>query len=304
MEFHQRWAGVWPVIQVPWTDSDQICGRVLKKEIQFLIESRVQGVVVGMVSEITRFSEEERGEFLSQIVSLLEGRLPVIMSVGGESGKQACLRAEVAQKNGAAALMAIPPLSFRCEDRFLQKYYQEVLDSTSLPLILQDASGYLGHSISWNVLKSLYETYPERILFKPEAPPVGRTLTGLKELTGGKTVLYEGTGGKNFIEAFRRGARGTIPGSDIPWALVGLWETLQQGDEVKAWEIQALISLLMTPLQSLDSYLSLEKFLLCKQGIFENEKIRSPGFYEMDETSRRMAWEVVQRLAVLCGRKI
>ncbi len=302
MNFYTRNEGVFPVIQTPFLENDEICYSTLEKEVHFLIDAKVNGIVVGMVTEINRFTEPERKEFLNHLIRFVDHQLPVVMSVGGESLKQVEFRACEAEQLGASAFMAIPPLSFRCDDIRLWSYYQKILDSSTVPLILQDASGYLGNPVSPDLMIKLYQANPGRVMFKPEAPPVGKTISLLSKETNGKGSIYEGTGGKGLTEAFLRGACGSIPGSAIPWADVELWKCLKNGDQEKALQLQSLITLLMAPLQSLDSYLAVEKFLLYEQGIFNNERIRPPGYYDLDGFSRQGILKIVDQLGNLCGK--
>ena len=105
-------SGVYPVIQTPLDDHDQIDEVVFEAEINWLIKSGVKGLVLAMVSEVMRFSAAERRNQWQIVLRILDGRLPLIVSVGGESTAIAVQLAKDAESDGAAALMATPPSSF------------------------------------------------------------------------------------------------------------------------------------------------------------------------------------------------
>ena len=44
--------------------------------------------------------------------------------------------------------MAIPPLGTACEDEELFGYYAAIIESVELPVVVQDASGYLGRPLT------------------------------------------------------------------------------------------------------------------------------------------------------------
>ena len=44
--------------------------------------------------------------------------------------------------------MAIPPISNPCPEDQVKQYYEDILSSIQIPLVVQDASGYLGNSMS------------------------------------------------------------------------------------------------------------------------------------------------------------
>ena len=52
--------GVYPVIQTPMDDNDQIDEGIFEAEINWLVKSGVKGLVLAMVSEVMRFSAAER----------------------------------------------------------------------------------------------------------------------------------------------------------------------------------------------------------------------------------------------------
>ena len=104
--------GIYPVLQMPLDEHDAIDPAVLAKEIDWLIELGVSGVVIAMVSEVMRFSSQERREQWKLVISLVAKRVPVIVSVGAESSAIAIELARQATGDGASALMATPPAIF------------------------------------------------------------------------------------------------------------------------------------------------------------------------------------------------
>ena len=71
--------------------------------------------------------------------------------------------------------MAIPPVSTALPGDQLLEYFATLAESVDLPLIVQDASGYVGRPIPLEVCVQLLDRFgPDKILFKPEANPVGR----------------------------------------------------------------------------------------------------------------------------------
>ena len=55
--------GVLPVLQTPFTGSDEIDYEVLEAEVNWLLSMGADGLVVGMVSEVLRLSDFERDEW-------------------------------------------------------------------------------------------------------------------------------------------------------------------------------------------------------------------------------------------------
>jgi hypothetical protein len=128
--------------------------------------------------------------------------------------------------------MATPPVTAAVAPDHLLDYFRALARQTRLPLIVQDASSYVGQSIPPSVCIQLLDEFgADRILFKPEANPIGPNLSALRDATGGRARIFEGSGGLALVDSYRRGIVGTIPGMEFLPGVVALWRALQRGDE-------------------------------------------------------------------------
>ncbi len=279
--------GVFPVFQTPWDEQDCIDFDVLGKEIDWLFNEGAHGVVMAMVSETLRMSSEERDALATEVCRLGSERGAVVISVGAESSVVAERHSIHAEESGADALMAIPPVSVGLGESQLLAYYRRILEAVSLPVIVQDASGYVGRPMSIGLQARLLEEFGvERVLFKPEANPIGQRLSELRVATGGLARVFEGTGGIALVDSYRRGVVGTMPGADLIRGVVALWQALQDGDLARADRIHGPLAALISMQSSLDAFLAVEKHLLVRQGIFTNTRVRGPVGFELDAETR------------------
>ena len=289
-------AGVLPVLATPFHENGDVDSAALANEVDFVIGHHADGVVLGMVSEVLRLSSEERDALAEATCRAVGGRVSVITSVGAESLRTAVRHAKHAEAAGAEAVMAIPPLGTACDDDELFRYYAGIIESVELPVVVQDASGYLGRPLSIELQASLFAAYGDRALFKPEAPPIGPRLTRLLEATGGKAKVFEGTGGLALVDSYKRGIAGTMPGPDLPWALVALWNALQAGDDDRVYQIHGPLCALISLQTSLDSFVAVQKHLLHRQGVIPATYSRGPVGYQLDAATEREVNRLFDRL--------
>lgn len=294
-------SGVLPVFQTPYQDDESIDWDTLGCELHWLLDRGANGVVMAMVSEILRLSTTERRQMVEYVCNAVARRGAVVISVGAESCHLATDLAVHAEKAGATAVMAIPPVSNAAAQDEVLNYYRRIIESIRIPVIVQDASGYVGRPILIsNQARLLQEYGPDRVLFKPEAAPFGPNLTALRDATGGRALVFEGTGGIALVDSFRRGIIGTMPGAEMIDALVALWTALAEADEQRIYRLSLPISSLVAVQVGLDGFLAVEKYLLKKQGIFKNTVVRGPVSFRLDEETR---WEV-DRLFELVVRAV
>lgn len=268
--------GVLAVFQTPFADNGAIDSGALETQFDWLFSNGADGVVLGMVSEVLRLSSEERDQLATTTCKLAGERGAAVISVGAESTHVAIRHARHAQDAGADAVMAAPPHLHPVSDDALLGYFSAIAEATAVPVIVQDASGYVGAPLSIPLQVRLEAELGDRVMFKPEAPPVGPRLGRLLAETAGRARVFEGTGGLYLIDSYRRGVIGTMPAGDLVWALVPLWRALQAGDYEAAYRIGGPLAMLVSLQSSLDNYVLIEKWLLVQQGVFPSRAMREP----------------------------
>lgn len=281
----KKLAGVLAIAHTPFTDSDEIDAAALKRAVDWSFAVGADGIGTGMVSETLKLTTDERHGLAKTLVEAVAGRGPVFVAVGAESTRQALEFAVGAERAGCDAVMAVPPLTAKLSTEHLVDHFRALADGIGIPVIVQDASGYVGQSIPIPVCVKLLERYgPEKILFKPEAAPNGPTLSALRDATGGRATMFEGSGGIFLIDSFRRGIAGTMPGMDLLDGVVAVWKALQRKDDATAYRISFPVGAIVAlQLQAgLDGFLAVEKHLMVKRGLFPSARRRRPYGWEMD----------------------
>ena len=293
-------SGVLAIVHVPFDGDDRIHAADLKREVDWAFSVGAEGLGTGMVSEILRLSAAERADLASQLVELAAGRGPVFLSVGAESAAVARGHARAAEEAGCDAVMAVPPMTARLPAAAVVDYFCAIAESVALPIIVQDASGYVGQPIPHAACVELLDRYgPDKILFKPEASPLGPNLSALRDATGGRARIFEGSGGILLVDSHRRGIVGTMPGVDLLDGVVALWRALEAGDDEAIYSISLPLSAIVAlEMQAgLDGFLAVEKYLLVKRGLFSSDRCREPFGWSLDPETACEVDRLFERLS-------
>lgn len=289
--------GLLPVVQTPFLADESIDYDTYRRELDWVFTHQVDGVVVAMVSEVLRLSSVERDELIAVTAEVCGQRgLVSVGSVGAESTRVAVGHARTAQSNGASAVMITPPMLTGHSETSLRRYFGAVIEAIDLPVIIQDASGYVGKAMSAGFQASLWREHGPRVLFKPEAHPIGPQLTELLDATDGRAGIFDGTGGIFLVEAHRRGVIGTMPAADLIWAVAALWRALEDGDVDRADGIADPLSRIVSMQTSLDSFVAIEKHLLVAQAVFESARLRAPDSSGLDAVTLAEVDRLVEQL--------
>ena len=292
-------AGVLPIAHTPFLDDDTIDQVSLKRQIDWAYAVGANGFGTGMVSELLRLTFDERIALTESLAECNAGRGVFFAGVGAESTRQALQYAVRAERAGADAVMAIPPISTRLPVAAVRDYFIALAEGVGIPVIVQDASGYVGQPIPIPVCVELMKRFGrDKILFKPEASPIGPNLSALRDATGGEARIYEGSGGVCLVDSYRRGITGTMPGMEFLPAVVALWQALSRGDEDAIYRLYfpicALVSLQLQA--GLDGFLAVEKYVLHKRGLFATDRRRSPNAWSLDDETRMELDRLLNRL--------
>jgi len=293
-------SSVLPIVQTPFDEAGHIDDASLARQIDWAFEQGADGCGTGMVSELLRLSAGERGRLNRRLVELVAGRGPFFASVGAESSELARKMARDAQAAGCSAMMATPPTFAALSAEALLEYFNAIATAVELPLIVQDASGYVGQGIPPSVYVKLLDRFgPEKILFKPEAAPLGPNLSALRDATAGRAQVFEGSGGIFLIDSIRRGVAGTMPAMDLLDGIVAIWRAMERGDEAAAYRVHfPLASIVALQMQAgLDGFLAIEKYILAKRGIIASAHRRGPCAWELDDETAAEVDRLFEMLA-------
>jgi 4-hydroxy-tetrahydrodipicolinate synthase len=273
-------------------------------ELDWVLSQGVSGLVTGMVSELLRLTETERRGLTELVVpKAAEAGVASVIGCGAESTVTAIGHARHAARQGADAVMVIPPTTVVLDDAAIHDYYAAVADAVDIPLVVQDAGGYVGRPMSIDVQVRLFERYRDRIYFKPEADPIGPRLSRLLAATGGEARVLEGSGGAALADSFRRGVVGTMPGAEVCWAIQTLWDALCAGDWDTAYEISGVLTMLVRLQTTIDAYVAVEKHLLVRQSVLESARARGPVGFTLDAETRAEVDRLFDRLSVRARRR-
>jgi 4-hydroxy-tetrahydrodipicolinate synthase len=277
-------AGVLPVLHMAYHEDESIDYDVLAAEIDHVIAAGADGVVLAMAAELLRLTHDERLELTKRLPEMVGGRVTLTISVGSETSRQAARYAEAAEKAGADAVMAVPPFTVSVPPSQKFDYFRAIHDAIGIPLVVQDASGYMGgQPMPIDLQAGLRKELGPRIYFKPESLPTGPAISQLQKALNNEAVIFEGSGGFLIVDSYRRGVDGTMSGSDLIRGIVEIWRAHERGDDRRVYRVYfPLAGIVLLEAPNLDAYLAVEKYLLVKQGVFKNTIVRGPRAYTLD----------------------
>ncbi|MFB9308006.1 dihydrodipicolinate synthase family protein [Agromyces hippuratus] len=288
--------GLMPILATPFDESGALDRPSLRRLVEFQLASGVDGVAVfGMASEGFALTAAERRTILSDVVEVVDGRVPVIAGVNGTSTATSIEQSLIAQEGGADALMVLPPFMVKPPAASLVDFYGEVAAATSLSVMVQDAPGVTGVAMPPSLIAELARLDGVDSV-KIEAPPTAPKVGAVVEAIGDADFAVLGGQNAQFcLEEYARGAVGTMPACEFADLLAPVLELFVAGrvEEARAG-FRRMLPLVLVGLQGGIAW-AVHKEVLVARGIIDHATVRYPAA-RLDAGSRAAVDLVIEEL--------
>lgn len=226
----RHFTGVIPAVVTPFDRDLAVDSGALKRNLSFLAEAGVTGVVVcGTVGEAGSLSAAERDEVVSSAREALDG-LQLLVGVSAADGAEAAGYARRAAELGGEGLMCTPPVSYRADRHEVSAFFGEVAAATELPLMVYNNPFNTPTDLSAEQMRDLFEEIESVVAFK-ELSGDARRIAELIERTEGRADVLVG-GDDWALEGLCAGAVGWVSGvaNVAPAQCTALLEHCRAGD--------------------------------------------------------------------------
>jgi 1-pyrroline-4-hydroxy-2-carboxylate deaminase len=231
-----RFPGIIPAVTTPFDDAGDVDAAALAANVRALLDAGVHGIVAnGTMGEAASLGTDERRAVVAAVAGAIDGRVPLVVGVSAATAAHAAALAADARAEGAVALMSLPPLGYRGDDREVAAYYAALAASTDLPLMLYNNPEASGVDLSAQRIAAIAAEVDAIVAVK-ECSGDARRIPALLHATELEVLV----GGDDWaLEGFCAGAAGWVTGVAVvaPALCVELYERCRAGELERAREI-------------------------------------------------------------------
>jgi 4-hydroxy-tetrahydrodipicolinate synthase len=272
----RNFEGVFPILNTTFSSDGALDLDSQQRLVDHLLESGANGLgLFGNASEGYTLTAGERTAILGLVRKRVDGRIPLVVSSGSTGTDVAVQLSKEAEDLGADALMVLPPSYMKTDGDGLVFYYDAISRAVRIPIMVQDAPLMTQVAMPPALLARMAREIEHVRLVKVEAPPTAPKVSAVLE-GGSDIIAFGGLNGQFFIEEVERGARGTMPGSDMTRIFVDVWNRLSAGDRSGAWQVfTRALPLIRFELQP-GLGVSAMKHNLLAAGVIRSARVRHP----------------------------
>ena len=244
-----KFSGVMPALVSPLDANENINIPVLNQLLNDLLAKGADGFYLcGATGEGIAISPEQRMVLAEEAIKAVEGRKPCIVQVASGNFEDAIRLAKHAEKAGAAAISATPPLFFSYDKDDVYNYYKKLADAVSIPMMIyyNPAAGF---HINADIAAKMFEI--DNVTAIKWTSSDYYQMMRLKDITNGEMNIINGPD-EMLLMGLSAGADGGIGTTyNFMFDIIrGIYDNFMKGDLATAREYQTrairIISVLLS----------------------------------------------------------
>jgi len=224
-----NWEGVMPAVTTKFTSDDQLDLETFEKNLNAQLEAGVSGIILGgTLGEASTLTREEKEVLIKFTISIVAGRVPVIINIAEQSTKNAVAVAQRAEEIGANGLMLLPPMRYKATDHETVLYFTEIAKNTSLPIMIYNNPVDYKIEITLEMLSELIKN--DNIQAVKESTRDISNVTRIKNKFGNRLKIFCGVD-TIALESLVAGADGWVAGLVVayPAETVAIFKLIKAG---------------------------------------------------------------------------
>jgi 2-keto-3-deoxy-L-arabinonate dehydratase len=273
-------AGIYPILYAFFGPDGRLDREAMRAQVNACVAGSAHGIAaLGLATEVSKLSPAERRLVMEWTLEDAAGRVPVAITVFGETPEVQIEFVRAAAGAGASWVILQPPPARPLGESELLRFFGEVADAAPIPVAIQNAPQYLGVGLGDGALLALRRNHPNFLMLKGEASAleIARTVKALR----GEVAVFNGRGGLELLDVLRAGCAGMIPAPECFDVHVRIYEAMRRGDEAEAERLyREVLPLIVFAMQSVDQFLCYGKRVAARRlglrEVFDREPCQRP----------------------------
>ena len=200
----------------------------MRRQVALCLEAGVDGIVVlGLATEVAKLTEAEQRNVIAWAVEDVAGRVPLGVTVYGNSILAQLELLRAAEHAGADWLILQPPAIGAYGSGELLRGFGRLADAATVPVAIQNAPALMGRGLDADGIAALVAAHPNITHLKGEMPVV--QLEQVIQACGDRLTVLNGQAGLEMIDSLRAGCQGFVLAPDMVDHAARIWRLWQGG---------------------------------------------------------------------------
>ena len=164
--------GLGVALVTPFNEDLSVDFDSLTKLVDFNIENGTNYLVVlGTTAEAATLSKEEKSQVINHIIKVNNGRVPLVLGIGGNDTMDVKKQIAEADLSAFEAILSVSPYYNRPNQEGLYQHYK-VLAGTGKKIVIYNVPSRTGQNVEASTTLRLANEFPNLIMIKEAAPNI------------------------------------------------------------------------------------------------------------------------------------
>lgn len=146
----------------------------LTRLVEFNISNGVDYIVMlGTTAETATLSDEEKEAVKSHIIKINNGRVPLVLGIGGNNTMEVRKKIENVDMSDFFAILSVSPYYNKPNQEGIYQHYK-MLAETGKPIIIYNVPGRTGQNIEASTTLRLANDFPNLLMIKEASPNISQ----------------------------------------------------------------------------------------------------------------------------------
>lgn len=290
--------GMGVALITPFKADESVDYNALMRLVDYQLQNNTDFLcVLGTTAETPTLTEYEKQKIKSMVIERVNGRIPILLGVGGNNTRALVETLQTGDFTGVDAILSVVPYYNKPSQEGIYQHYKALAEATDLPLVLYNVPGRTGVNMKAETTLRIARDFKNVIAVKEASGDIAQMDDIIKNKPEGFNVISGDDGITYPLVAL--GAVGVISviGNAFPREFSRMVRLALQGDYIHALDIHHKFAELFK-LLFVDGNPAGVKAMLHAMGMIEN-KLRLPLVPTRITTFEAMR-RILQELNIKC----
>lgn len=171
MMIDTKFTGMGVALITPFKEDDSVDFEALSRLLDYQLQNNIDYLVVlGTTAETPTLSEEEKSEIVQFVKDKVNGRVPIVLGVGGNNTRAIVEKLKKDNFDGIDAILSVVPYYNKPSQEGMFQHYSAIAENSPVPVILYNVPGRTGVNMTAETTLRLAHKY--------------KNIIGIKEASG------------------------------------------------------------------------------------------------------------------------
>ncbi len=162
-----KFTGMGVALITPFKEDESVDYDALNRLLDYQLQNGTDYLVIlGTTAETPTLSKEEKDKIVRTVLAKVNGRLPIMLGVGGNNTKATVEELKNNKFEGIDAILSVVPYYNKPSQEGIFQHYSAIAEASAVPVVLYNVPGRTGVNMTAETTLRLAHKYPNIIAIK------------------------------------------------------------------------------------------------------------------------------------------